>query len=164
MTVYVADEQTRPLNLERLQCLAQYVLADQRVPPAMELSVLCVDRDVIAELNACHMDVKGPTDVLAFPIDFPGETNPDEPALLGDVVLCPEVAAEQARRGGRSLECEVELLLVHGILHLLGHDHVEPEERDRMFRLTDQLLAGFRGSGGHGSARRGVEISRGGGC
>lgn len=147
MTVYVADEQSRPLNVERLARLAQYVLADRRVPDAMELLVLCVDLDVIAELNARHMGVQGPTDVLAFPIDFPGETSPGEPALLGDVVLCPEVAAAQARHDGRSLEAEVELLLVHGILHLLGHDHAEPKERDRMFGLTDQLLAGFRDKG-----------------
>lgn len=165
MTVYVADEQARPLNVERLARLARYVLADQRVPDAMELSVLCVDPDVIAELNARHMGVQGPTDVLAFPIDLPGETSPDEPALLGDVVLCPEIAAARARHDGRSLEAEVELLLVHGILHLLGYDHAEPTERDRMFGLTDQLLAGFRGAGAHGGAqggaRRGAGIAKG---
>jgi probable rRNA maturation factor len=144
MTVYVADEQTRPLDMEGLQRLARYVLAAQRVPDAMEVLILCVDRDVIAELNARHMGVAGPTDVLAFPIDFPGETSPGEPALLGDVVLCPDVAAERAGPDERAVAAEVELLVVHGILHLLGHDHANPEERDRMFGLTDQLLAGFR--------------------
>lgn len=144
MTVYVADEQARPLDVERLQRLARYVLADRRVPDAMEVLILCVDRDVIAELNARHMGAQGPTDVLAFPIDLPGETSPGEPALLGDVVLCPDVAAERAGPDERAVDAEVELLLVHGILHLLGHDHAKPEERDRMFGLTDQLLAGFR--------------------
>lgn len=144
MTVYVADEQAQSVNVERLQQLAEHVLADRRVPDAMELSVLCVDREVIAELNVCHMGQSGPTDVLAFPIDLPGETAPGQPALLGDVVLCPEIAAEQAHRDGRPIEAEIEVLLVHGILHLLGHDHAEPAERERMFGLTDQLLAAFR--------------------
>lgn len=150
MTVYVADEQTRALNVERLARLAQYVLADQRVPEAMELSVLCVDRDAIAELNARHMGAKGPTDVLAFPMDLPGETRAGEPALLGDVVLCPDVAAEQAGPGARAMDAEVELLLVHGILHLLGYDHAEVSERHRMFGLTERLLTGFRSEGARG--------------
>ena len=144
MSVYIADEQARPLDAERLRRLAEYVLTDRRVPEAMELSVLCVEPDVIARLNATHMGGEGETDVLAFPIDFPGETVPGQPALLGDVVLCPAVAAEQAERDGRPVEAEIDLLLVHGILHLLGHDHAGPEERDAMFGLTDRLLAGFR--------------------
>jgi probable rRNA maturation factor len=153
VTVYVADEQARPLDADRLRRLAQYVLTDRRVPDAMELSVLCVERDVIARLNETHMGASGPTDVLAFPIDLPGETMPGQPAILGDVVLCPAVAAEQAGRDGRALSAEVELLLVHGILHLLGHDHAEPDERDAMFRLTDRLLAGFRTDGGADAGR-----------
>ncbi|MGH8910263.1 MAG: rRNA maturation RNase YbeY [Egibacteraceae bacterium] len=144
MTVYLADEQSRPLDDGRLQRLAEYVLADRQVPEVMELSVLCVEREVITRLNETHMGGEGATDVLAFPIDYPGETAPGQPALLGDVVLCPAVAAEQAERDGGGLHQEVELLLVHGILHLLGHDHAEPRERAVMFTLTDQLLAGFR--------------------
>ncbi len=144
MTVYLADEQACPLDVERLQQLAEYVLADRHVPRMMELSVLCVERNVITRLNETHMGSEGATDVLAFPIDYPGETPPGQPALLGDVVLCPAVAADHAEREGRTLWEEVELLLVHGILHLLGHDHAEPAERDLMFKLTDQLLAGFR--------------------
>ncbi|MGH8934458.1 MAG: rRNA maturation RNase YbeY [Egibacteraceae bacterium] len=144
MTVYLADEQSRPVDLERLQRLAEYVLADRRVPDAMELSVLCVERDVIASLNAAYMGSEGPTDVLAFPIDYPGETAAGQPSLLGDVVLCPAVAEEHASSDGRGLSDEVELLLVHGILHLLGHDHAEPEEQELMFGLTDQLLTRFR--------------------
>jgi probable rRNA maturation factor len=162
MTVYLADEQTHPLDMERLQQLAEYVLADRHVPRSMELSVLCVERDVITRLNEMHMGSEGATDVLAFPIDCPGEAAPGQPALLGDVVLCPDVAADHAEREGKALWEEVELLLVHGILHLLGHDHAEPAERDLMFGLTDQLLAGFRskqvGIGEGGSAGgRGAE-------
>jgi probable rRNA maturation factor len=144
MAVFVADEQTQPVDADRLLRLATFVLADQQVPEAMEVSLLFVDRDSIAELNAHHMDAEGPTDVLAFPMDLPGETRAGEPSILGDVVVCPEIAATQAPGHGTSPAAEMELLVVHGLLHLLGHDHAEPEERRRMFSLTDRLLADFR--------------------
>ncbi|MBA2528964.1 MAG: rRNA maturation RNase YbeY [Euzebyales bacterium] len=151
MSVFVADEQRHPVDPDRLRRLAAHVLDARRVPDAMELSVLCVDRQSIAELNAHHMDADGPTDVLAFPMDLPGETVAGQPAILGDVVVCPEIAAEQARAHGATAEAELDLLVVHGILHLLGHDHAEAAERDAMFTLTDQLLAGFRAAAGsHG--------------
>jgi probable rRNA maturation factor len=144
VAVFLADEQSHPVAADRLLRLAGFVLDDQRVPEAMEVSVLFVDRDAIAELNAHHMDKRGPTDVLAFPMDLPGEARAGEPAILGDVVICPEVAAEQAPAHGATPETEMELLLVHGLLHLLGHDHAQPVERTRMFSLTDRLLAEFR--------------------
>lgn len=157
MAVFVADEQAATgqapdVDAGRLQRLALHVLADRRVPEAMELSVLCVDRDDMAQLNGHHMGKQGPTDVLAFPMDLPGETLPGEPAILGDVVLCPAVAAEQARERGKTFEAELDLLLVHGILHLLGHDHAEPEERAEMFGLTDRLLASFASMATEGAA------------
>lgn len=146
-SVFLADEQERPVPVERLRDLAGHVLADRRVPTAMELNVLFVERDAMTELNVRHMDGTGPTDVLAFPLDAPGETLPGEPAILGDVVLCPDVAAAQAVEHGVTEAAELELLLVHGILHLLGHDHAEEGERRAMFALTDRLLADFRGVG-----------------
>jgi probable rRNA maturation factor len=144
MGVFVADEQTHPVETDRLLRLAAFVLSDQQVPEAMEVSLLFFDRGAIAALNAHHMGKDGPTDVLAFPIDLPGETRSGEPAILGDVVLCPEVAAAQAADHNVTPEAEVELLVVHGLLHLLGHDHAEPGERTRMFSLTDRLLSDFR--------------------
>ena len=144
MAVFVADEQTRPVDTEHLRRLADFVMNDRRVPNAMELSVLCVARDAMAALNAHHMGEDGPTDVLAFPIDLPGESTVGEPLILGDVVLCPEVAESQAAEHQQTAEAELDLLLVHGILHLLGMDHAEPGERDEMFGLTDRLLARFR--------------------
>ncbi len=144
MGVFVADEQTHPVDSDRLLQLASFVLADQHVPEAMEVSLLFVDRVAISDLNAHHMGKQGPTDVLAFPIDLPGETRGGVPAILGDVVLCPEVAAQQAREHAVEPAAEIELLVVHGLLHLLGHDHAEPEERTRMFTLTDRLLSQFR--------------------
>jgi probable rRNA maturation factor len=144
VTVFVADEQQAwSVDIDRLRRLAQHVLAAQRVPDAMEVNVLCVDREAMAGLNERHMRAKGPTDVLAFPLDLPGETLADEPAILGDVVLCPDVARRQASERGSPPEAELDLLLVHGLLHLLGHDHAEPGERAEMVGLTDRLLASF---------------------
>lgn len=144
MAVFLADEQDLEIPGERLLDLARHVLVEQRVPTDMELSLLFVDEQTISELNAAHMGESGPTDVLAFPIDEPGESPPGAPAILGDVVLCPAIAYAQAERLGRTPEQELELLTVHGILHLLGMDHADPAEEREMFALTDQLLAGFR--------------------
>lgn len=141
MTVFVADEQQQqPVPLDRLRRLAIDTLAAERVPEAMEVTLLLVDRGAIAELNRLHMGGDGPTDVLAFPLDSPEEAGAEAPAVLGDVVLCPEVAAEQSGQAA----AEMEMLVVHGLLHLLGHDHAEPEEREAMFGRTEELLRGFR--------------------
>ncbi len=148
MSVFLADEQDLEVPADRLVALARYVLEARRVPDDMELSLLCVDEATIAELNQEHLGKTGPTDVLAFPIDEPGETPPDAPAILGDVVLCPKVAYEQAAASGRSGQEELELLTVHGILHLLGMDHADPASEREMFGLTDELLASFRVTAG----------------
>jgi probable rRNA maturation factor len=141
VAVYLADEQDLEVDAEDLLGLARHVLAERRVPGDMELALLLVDRDTITALNAEHLGKDGPTDVLAFPIDEPGESPPDTPAILGDVVLCPAVAHEQAEGLGRTPHDELRLLTVHGILHLLGMDHAEPDEERAMFALTDELLA-----------------------
>lgn len=143
VAVYLADEQHLPVDAEELLALARHVLVARRVPEDMELALLLVDRDTIAALNAEHMGVEGPTDVLAFPIDEPGEAPADGPAVLGDVVLCPQVAHQQASGLGRTPEDEVRLLTVHGILHLLGMDHADEQQERDMFGLTDELLASF---------------------
>lgn len=141
MAVYLADEQSDPVDGADLVDLARHVLATRRIPEDMEVALLLVDRDTITRLNATHMGQTGPTDVLAFPIDEPGESPPDVPSVLGDVVLCPAVATEQAAGLGRSPREELRLLTVHGLLHLLGMDHATPEEEREMFALTDALLA-----------------------
>lgn len=143
MAVFLADEQTVPVDTDDLVALARHVLSAQRVPEDMEVSLLLVDADTIAGLNAEHLGKQGPTDVLAFPIDEPGEAPPDTPAILGDVVLCPAVAHEQAGGFGRTPDDEVRLLTVHGLLHLLGMDHADPDEERAMFGLTDELLASY---------------------
>ena len=117
-----------------------------RVNAQAELSVLLVDEAAMEQLNRQWMDEAGPTDVLSFPMDElrPGREEEDpQPGLLGDVVLCPQVARRQARQAGHSNEEELLLLTTHGILHLLGFDHAEPEEEQEMFDLQRRLLLTF---------------------
>lgn len=147
--VTIIDEQSSPVDRARLERLAIHVLAVLDVPTELELSVTCVDAAWITELNEAYLDGSGATDVLAFPIDGPDDVVAGVPGLLGDVVLCPAVAYGQAPDHGRTATGEVDLLLVHGILHLLGHDHADPTERAEMFALTDTLLAGFATAAAH---------------
>ena len=106
----------------------------------IELAIHFVDPETITALNREHLGSEGPTDVLAFPVDLLGEVPDGSPVLLGDVVLCPAVAAGQASDHSRAVDAELSFLLVHGILHLLGHDHADPEERVVMQRLEHELL------------------------
>ena len=144
MAVFVADEQDLSIDAADLAALARMVLTDRRVPPDMEVSILLVDEPTIAAMNTEHMGEAGPTDVLAFPIDEPGESPPGVPAVLGDVVICPVVAERNAKERGSTVDAEVQHLTVHGILHLLGMDHHDPEEEREMFALTDTLLESHR--------------------
>ncbi|MEX0868644.1 MAG: rRNA maturation RNase YbeY [Nitriliruptoraceae bacterium] len=144
MAVLLADEQDVSVDDEALLALARFVLTQRRVPDDMELTVVLVDEPTIAQLNAQHLDGDGPTDVLAFPIDEPGEVVGDAPAILGDVVLCPAYIRRQAEDNGTTFARELSMLTVHGILHLLGMDHAEPDEAAAMFALTDELLADFQ--------------------
>jgi probable rRNA maturation factor len=146
--VFLADEQAEDVDADDLVALAHHVLEARRVPADMEVALLLVDEDTIAGLNAQHLGHEGPTDVLAFPIDEPGESPPAGPAILGDVVLCPTVARRQAQERGVPEQGELQLLTVHGILHLLGMDHAEPEEERAMFGLTEELLASYRREAG----------------
>lgn len=143
----VLDEQRAvEVDADRWAALAAAVLRDEGVSPDLELTVSFVEADVIAGLKAEHLAGDGsPTDVLAFPID--AEPEVAGPGLLGDVIVCPEVAAAQA--GGRdglrrahdgSVDAELSLLVVHGILHLLGHDHVDDAEAAVMIGREEHHL------------------------
>jgi probable rRNA maturation factor len=146
--VEVANESEIAVDEESLAGVCRYVLDALEVSPLAELSVLCVDVDYMATLHERWMGEKGPTDVLAFPMDELDTARPDDPdpgpALLGDVVLCPAVAVRQARAAGHSTADELLLLATHGVLHLLGYDHMEPEEEKEMFGLQSTLLDGWR--------------------
>lgn len=127
--------------------LAEHVLARLHVHPDAELSVAVVDEEEMARLHVEWMGLPGPTDVLSFPMDELRPGTPEHPAegTLGDIVLCPTVALRQAEAAGHPAADELCLLTVHGILHLLGHDHAEPDERRIMFALQRELLTGFLG-------------------
>ena len=149
MSIEILNESGADVDVKELSRLARFVIDRMRVHPQAELCIKLVDEATIAELNRQWMDKAGPTDVLAFPMDEanvdhgPGE-NGGEPTLLGDIVLCPQVAARQAAVAGHSTSHELELLTVHGVLHLLGYDHAEPEEEREMFGLQSRLLDGWR--------------------
>jgi probable rRNA maturation factor len=150
MTIEVLNESGVDLvDVRRTQQLASFVLDRLRVHPQAELCITAVDEDTIAELNGKWMGKDGPTDVLAFPMDElrPGKVNEEpEEGVLGDLVLCPAVAVRQAEEAaakgqtGYTAVDELDLLTVHGILHLLGYDHAEPEEHEEMFGLQARLL------------------------
>ena len=147
MSIEVLNESGESLDVDHLVGLSRFVLDRMRVHPLAELCIKAVDEDTMAELNQKWMEGEGPTDVLAFPMDElrPGLVNEDpEEGILGDLMLCPTVAERQAVTAGHSTEAELELLSVHGILHLLGYDHAEPEEHKEMFGLQDELLAAWR--------------------
>jgi probable rRNA maturation factor len=146
VTIEVNNESGYQVDEAEVAALARYVLDEMHVHPQTDLSVLLVDVDVMTDLHVRWMDEPGPTDVLSFPMDElrPGSDGEPSPAgLLGDVVLCPEVAAQQAHTAGHSTAEELLLLTVHGILHLLGYDHAEPDEEKEMFALQRQLLLTF---------------------
>lgn len=126
--------------------LAHHVLTAMHVNPRAELSIIFVDPEPMAELHERWLDLPGPTDVMSFPMDElrPGRDDAETPpGTLGDIVLCPQVAAEQALAAGHSTVEEMLLLTTHGILHLLGFDHVEEKEKKEMFDLQRTLLITF---------------------
>jgi probable rRNA maturation factor len=162
LEVFVADEQgAEPVEGDRWARLAEEVLDAEGIRGDAELSLLFVDETAIAELNHRFMGAEGPTDVLAFPLEddlvgtgrWPdsGTTGPmgnrtepvDPPLLLGDVVICPAVAARNAPTHAGSYEDEIALLVVHGVLHVLGMDHADPEEAEVMQAKERDLLARF---------------------
>jgi probable rRNA maturation factor len=161
--VFVADEQVdRPVDTLRWVRLAEAVLEEEGVRGDAELSMLFVDEQAISDLNKRFLGKDGPTDVLAFPIDeepVEGGRSPDSggtgpgfaseptdlPTLLGDVVICPSVAARNAPEHAGTYDDEIALLVVHGVLHLLGMDHEEDEEAEAMEQRERELLAKFHG-------------------
>ena len=159
--VFVADEQSaQPVEVERWEALARNVLGAEGVRGAAELALMFVDEPTMAELNGTFMGETGPTDVLSFPIDATDEigtgrspdgstTGPDRPIpddlplMLGDVVICPKVAARNAPSHAGTFDDEIALLIVHGILHVLGMDHATPAETEVMQAREREHLTAF---------------------
>jgi probable rRNA maturation factor len=153
VSIEVNNESGVDVDEVALADLGRFVLDAVGINPIAELSVVLLDAEAMTGLHVQWMDLPGPTDVMAFPMD--GEDLPldagdrsgpggaeygDSPALLGDVVLCPEVAAQQAVEAKHSVEAELHLLCTHGILHLLGYDHGHPDEEREMFELQARLV------------------------
>ncbi|MHA7181246.1 rRNA maturation RNase YbeY [Arthrobacter sp. MDB2-24] len=148
MSVEVNNESGYDVDEESLVRLANFLFEALFLHPEAELSIILVDTAAMEKLHVEWMDEPGPTDVLSFPMDElrPGTPGRITPAgLLGDIVLCPEVAASQGAAAGHSTNDELLLLTTHGVLHLLGYDHAEPEEEKEMFGLQRQLLSDFLG-------------------
>jgi probable rRNA maturation factor len=148
-SVVCADERSDgvhapPVDVDRWGALAEAVLDAQGA--SGELTVTFVDVADIAELNAEHMGKDGPTDVLSFPLDD-GDPVPGVPELLGDVVICPDVALAQCADHAGTFDDEIALLVVHGILHVLGHDHAEPDEAEVMRACELDLLTAWHWHG-----------------
>jgi probable rRNA maturation factor len=150
VSIEIANESGTTVDTDAVLACARYALDEMGVNPMAELSVLLVDVAYMAELNHRWMGGDGATDVLAFPMEEgtidpgPNELGGGEPTLLGDVVLCPEVAARQAEQAHHETADELDMLTVHGVLHLLGYDHAEPDEEREMFALQAKLLDGWR--------------------
>lgn len=147
MSIEIGNETGVAIDELALLSLSRHVLDRLRVHPLAELSLLFVDEAAMEQLHVQWMDEPGPTDVMSFPMDELRPTadgEEPEPGLLGDVVVCPTVAARQAHAAGHSTDAEIEVLVVHGILHLLGYDHGEPEEEQEMFALQSQLVSDWR--------------------
>jgi len=170
VSIEIANESGVNVDEAALASLARHVLDEMRVHPLAELSLLLVDEPAMTELHVRWMGEEGPTDVLAFPMDElrppqPGGVHADHgdtdrsdiPGLLGDVVICPQIAATAARRAKHAVADEIDLLATHGILHLLGYDHADAKEHAAMFGLQDRLLASWRAErGADGSAAAGT--------
>ena len=145
--VEVTNESAIAIDVVGVAEQVEFLLAELRLDPDTEVSLLFVDPDRMAQLHVQWMDLEGPTDVMSFPMDdlaIPAEGETAEPGILGDIVMCPQVAAIQGDETGHGMTGEIELLVTHGVLHCLGMDHQEDDERLVMFGIQDDLLAKWR--------------------
>jgi probable rRNA maturation factor len=146
MSIEMSNETEYPVDETRIYNLAVYAMDRMRLHPNTDLYIRFVDLETMEELHIRHMDEPGATDVLSFPMDelLPGDNLSVAPeGILGDIVICPDFASAQAEKAGHPAINEMLLLTTHGILHLLGFDHAEPDEEKEMFGLQNQILADF---------------------
>ena len=149
MSVEVTNETAWQIDGKIFSDLGVWVMSQMRVSTQSDLTIMFVDPDPIAQLHMRWMNLEGPTDVMSFPMDElrPGsELVPSPEGVLGDIVVCPQVAASQAEKAGHATIDEILLLVTHGMLHLVGFDHAEPEEEKEMFGLQRQFLDSFYSS------------------
>lgn len=140
MSIEIVDESGAGIDLDAVTSLATHVYEQMRIHAEADVYVRFVETGPMEELHLEWMDLAGPTDVMSFPMDELRPGDDAEPGVLGDIVVCSEVAAQQARVAGHSTMDEVLLLVTHGLLHLMGYDHGEPAEKEEMFGLQRHLL------------------------
>jgi len=148
MSIEISNETAIEVDTDSVLALATFVRDELKLHPAIDLGIIFVDEDPMAELHVKWMDEPGPTDVLSFPMDElrPGsDLLPSPEGVLGDIVVCPQVAIRQAEVAGHPMMNEILLLVAHGMLHLVGFDHAEPEDEKEMFGLQRELLEKFHG-------------------
>ncbi len=146
MSIEISNESAIEVDSDLVLKLAEFVRGQLRLHPQVELGITFVDEEPMTELHIRWMDEPGPTDVLSFPMDElrPGsDLRAPTQGILGDIVVCPQVAKSQAETAGHPAINEILLLVTHGMLHLVGFDHAEPEEEKEMFDLQKKLLAQF---------------------
>jgi len=150
VAVELTNESGLALQESEVQDVLLFGMQYLRVHPAADVAVVMVDETAMEQLHLQWMGEPGPTDVLSFPMDElrPGRDNEvSDEGILGDIVVCPSVAKRQAAAAGHSLMAELQMLTVHGLLHLLGYDHAEPDEEKEMFGLQGQILSEFAARG-----------------
>lgn len=155
MTLTLANETAYAVDLDRLEQEAEFLLGALQLHPAVDLSVTMVDSAVMEALHVEWMQEPGATDILSFPMDELRPSPDPEPGVLGDIVMCPEFVEADDQGHGMPLAQRLEFLLVHGMLHLIGHDHMTDAEYDVMFALQDDLLARWQLAALAGEASRG---------
>ena len=142
MTIEITNKSGELVPTESVRELLQGALIELKLNPDCELNLVFVDIDEMTELHIKWMDEGGPTDVLSFPMDLPGPGN--EAVTLGDIVIAPVVAAQQATKAGHSIDHEIFILAAHGLLHILGYDHATPAEEKAMFSLQEKLVKNYQ--------------------
>jgi probable rRNA maturation factor len=138
MTIEITNKSGELVPTENVRVLLQNSLVELNLNPECEVNLVFVDVAEMTELHIKWMDESGPTDVLSFPMDIPVDSN--EAVTLGDIVISPVVAAEQAAAAGHSVEHEIYILAAHGLLHILGYDHADKADEKVMFALQEDLV------------------------
>ena len=141
MTIEITNKSGELVPTESVRDLLQNALVELKLHPDCELNLVFVDIEEMTELHIKWMDEGGPTDVLSFPMDMPEPGN--EAVTLGDIVIAPVVAAQQAATAGHSIDHEIFILAAHGLLHILGYDHATPDEEKAMFTLQESQVKKF---------------------
>jgi probable rRNA maturation factor len=134
----IAEGYQLSVNLHSLEEAAKTALRQQAAPAETDLTIVITNDEQLRELNRQYRHIDAPTDVLSFPADFIDPDN--ELPYLGDILISHERANTQASAAGHSTEAELQLLVVHGVLHLLGHDHADPEEKTQMWSDQSEIL------------------------